>query len=252
MADPSRSEATLSAVIQSMARVLYDEHAVDSLLHLIVTFAPRSIAPTDAASVSLLREGPRFETANATSEEVIEIDRVQYSTQEGPCVTAIKTGEPYLYDAANPPEDWPNFTGVATSSGVVSVLSMPLILRERTLGALNLYSHLPGAAELWDRVTATEFVDHASVVLANAAAFADSARTARQLEEALQTRDVIGQAKGILMVRDGCDADEAFRRLRVISQRANRKLREIAVEVVESAGPPSPDDGQRPGPVRAE
>ncbi len=230
------AERSLPAAIQRMARVVYDEHAVDSLLQLIVSLAPVCIEPTDAASVSLLREGPRFETANATSDEVIDIDRVQYDTHEGPCVTAIDSGRPTLFDAAAPPEAWPNFTRVATGSGVASVLSMPLTLRDRTLGALNLYSHAPGAAAAWDRTTADEFVDHASVVLANAAAFADSTRTARQLEEALLTRDVIGQAKGILMAREGCDADAAFGRLRSMSQQANRKLREIAVEVVESTG----------------
>lgn len=235
MAEASESEHSLSAAIQRMAQVLYDEHAVDSLLQLIVSLAPVCIDPTDAASVSLLREGHRFETSNATSDEVIHIDRVQYETHEGPCVSAIESGGATVFDAADPPEAWPNFTRAATGSGVVSVLSMPLTVRERTLGALNLYSHLPGAGGAWDRATATDFVAHASVALANAAAFADSTRMARQLEEALLTRDVIGQAKGIMMVREGCDADQAFSRLRDMSQQANRKLRDIAAEVVDNA-----------------
>ncbi len=228
---------SLSVAIQRMAQVLFDEHALDSLLQLVVTLAPGCIQPADAASVSLLREGPRFETSHATSDEVIEIDGVQYASHEGPCVTAIETGEATTFDGASPPGHWPDFTRAALGSGVASVLSMPLTVQGRTLGALNLYSHLAGAAGNWDREAATGFVAHASVALANAVAFADSTRTARQLEAALLTRDLIGQAKGILMAREGCDADEAFGRLRSMSQKANRKLRDIASEVAESAGP---------------
>ena len=117
----------------------------------------------------------------------------------------------------------------------MSALSVPLRIREDNVGALNLYSRQQSFDDNDERV-ATEFALQATVALANARAYEKSQLLVTQLEQALETRDVIGQAKGVLMQRDGCDADEAFQQLVLISQRRNVKLRDIALEIVGSTG----------------
>ncbi len=114
------------------------------------------------------------------------------------------------------------------------MLSTPLALRERTLGSLNLYSRTEESFAPAEEQAAQAFAGQASVVLTNATALATSAMVNDQLREALVTRDVIGQAKGILMARQGCSADEAFDVLRRASQRANRTLADMAEELVEA------------------
>ncbi len=106
--------------------------------------------------------------------------------------------------------------------------SSPLSVRGRTIGALNLYSHQPGAIERWDHSPIATCARAAAVVLANTSAYATVAERNDQLGEALVTRELIGQAQGILMQREGIDGDEAFDRLRVLSQRSNRKLRPLS------------------------
>ena len=103
---------------------------------------------------------------------------------------------------------------------------------------MNAYSYQPGAAEQWDRAGAAALAQSASVVLSNALLFLRSTSEAANLQEALENRDVIGQAKGILMAFRKCDSDTAFAMLREASQHSNRKLRDVASDVIEQGGLP--------------
>jgi AmiR/NasT family two-component response regulator len=101
-------------------------------------------------------------------------------------------------------------------------------------GALNAYASATDAFADDDRQIGLIIADHAALALDYARVRDEAEREAGELRTALQSRDVIGQAKGILMERSGLDADEAFAVLRLLSQRRNVKLREVAADVAKS------------------
>lgn len=207
------------------------DNALSDLLDLIVNMAVATVPDVHAASVSLLT-GPdgQVETASSTSAAVEKVDAVQYRAMSGPCMSALQTGEEV--NVTVPVEPWPEFSEVATGEGVRAVRSLPLRVLSRTVGALNLYSM---TGRLWEGPvpgTARLLADQATFALGHAAALADAHHMNSNLREALVTRTVIGQAQGILMARQGITADEAFNVLRRASQRSNRKLRDIAADIV--------------------
>ena len=128
-------------------------------------------------------------------------------------------------------ERWPEFTAAAAEAGIRSILSVPLVA-QRPLGALNLYSRTAEGYDETAEETAVLFSEQAAVACANAEVYWRTYSLTEHLREALESRDVIGQAKGILMVRRGCTPDTAFEALRKVSQHRNIKLRQIAEQVV--------------------
>ena len=117
---------------------------------------------------------------------------------------------------------------------MLSTMSLPLVAHDQGLGALNLYSRTAGAFSDDDEQLGLVLAEQASVAVANAEVYWRTKELTDELEQALQSRDVIGQAKGILMAREGFNADQAFDVLRRASQRSNLKLREVAEEIVQS------------------
>lgn len=224
--------AGLTGALDAMSKVLLEDANVEAMLELIVSLACTSVGRVDDASLSVA-SGGALGTASATSDGVRGIDGCQYETGEGPCVAAIRDGRAHNVSVAAESVRWPTFVVAATARGFQSVLAIPLLARERTFGAINLYSHSTGTFSDADVAAAQVFADHAAVFLANTLSFADSAETNRQLQTALESARIIGRAQGVLMVRQSCSAEEAFDMLRRASQRSNRKLREIAEEMVE-------------------
>ena len=207
------------------------------VLELVVNLALEALDGVDGASVSLVHhDGQHFDTSNATSPDVRAIDEAQYDRAEGPCVHAIRSAHEVVVDL--PTGRWPEFSEKAVQNQVRSVSSLPLLAGERPMGALNLYSRLRPSLGSETLRLARGLAAQAAVVLANSTALTVARMTNLQLQEALQTRDVIGQAKGMIMARERVDAEEAFDILRRASQRTNRKLREIAAGVVKTSGDP--------------
>jgi AmiR/NasT family two-component response regulator len=116
------------------------------------------------------------------------------------------------------------------------VLSIPFLPMGQPIGTLNIYSRSTDAFCDDDVGTATLFAEQAAIVIANSVAYSSAVGTNDQLREAVESREVIGQAKGILMEREQCSADEAFDLLKSVSQRTNRKLRTVAQDVIDSVG----------------
>ena len=239
MSNPESSRdptSGLASVVPGLTGLLLSEETVAGLLDVIVNVAASAVDGVDGASVSLLvSNGTRFETSNASSELIREIDEAQYEEQEGPCVEAIRTGHETTFSVGD--DQWPAFTERAAQAGVRSVWSLPLTVRDRTTGALNLYAL---AGDTWAETSqqvARELAAQAAIVLANAAALMSAELANEHLRVAMETRDLIGQAKGILMAREGMTADEAFDVLRRASQRTSRKLRDLAIDVVDGVTP---------------
>lgn len=217
----------------AMHDVLFVEHELHEVLSLVAKAARTTLRHIDGASVSL-RKGGRTVTTSATDDVSSELDRMQDRFNEGPCVDAVRLGRPVTVALEDEPQRYPAFGALALQRFITGVLSLPLIVHERTTGALNLYSATAASFDEHEVVVASLFAHEASMVLANAGSYADANARCANLEVALASRELIGQAMGILMERERCSSDEAFDRLRQRSQQANRKLVTIADEVVRS------------------
>ena len=159
----------------------------------------------------------------------------------GPCLEAYRTGTPIRIQSMSEDARWPAFGQAALSRGIRSSLSLPLIVRGERLGALNLYSRSLAGFDDADEELGSLFAAQAAVAVANAQLYWSTYDLTLQLRAALVTRDLIGQAKGILMTRRGVTSDEAFDLLRVASQRLNIKLKEVADHVALTGElPPEP------------
>ena len=130
---------------------------------------------------------------------------------------------------------WPRFGPQVGHLGVHSALSLPLLTADGVLGAMNVYAHAPDAFDDHAAELGELFAVPAAIAVQNAQVLAQAKRLATQLKTALTNRAVIDQAIGILISRIGCGADEAFDRLRQISQSENQKLHTVAQSVVDEA-----------------
>jgi GAF domain-containing protein len=231
----ARRTTDLEEQLRSQAHVLTAE-TVQGAMQRIVDLAVDTIDGCDHASISVV-EGTQMATQASSDPQVADVDVVQYDTGEGPCldVIALETTTVYAEDLTDDPR-WPRFGPRAAAAGMRSLLAIRL-LADRTLGALNLYARLPRAYGATDRATGVIFATHAGIALAAAEARTESHR-AEHLEQALSSRELIGQAQGILMERERITPDQAFDVLRRASQHLNVKLRVVAQRLV--------DTGERP------
>jgi transcriptional regulator with GAF, ATPase, and Fis domain len=241
----SQHEVGSPEVFAEVARSLLGQADVRQTLQRIVDMAVEMIDGCDHAGISFLKRGKG--TTPAASDDIPPlVDAIQYETGEGPCLSAIREHEVFQSGDLASESRWPHFAArAAAETGVSSMLSFRLFVAGDTLGALNLYSETVDAFNEGSRTVGLVFAAHAAMALS-------TAMHEEQMDEALQSRDVIGQAKGILMAREGVDADEAFAMLRRASQRLNVKLRDVAGEMVRSSrpaesAPPAGGEDQQPG-----
>jgi GAF domain-containing protein len=168
-----------------------------------------------------------------------QLDEVQYGQDDGPCLQTLRTGQVTLVHDLNTERRWGAYPAHALARGVRSSLSLPLTINGDTRGALNLYSPTANAFGKEEHQQAQILSVQASTALTLAHRQTEQATLTDQLREALATRAVVDQALGILMAQQSCDAETAFGILRHASQNQNRKLRDIAAELVVSIGGPS-------------
>lgn len=197
---------------------------------LIVSSAAVTVPGVEHAGVSLLHADGRIESQSVSDEAVSAVDELQAQFREGPCVTALWDEHTVLVeDMGVEAWRWPRFAPAAVESGVGSMLSFQLFARNSSLGALNLYARQPRSFGPESRTLGGLFAMHAAASLGEA-------RHVAQLQEALASRDVIGQAKGVLMERFGIDAEQAFNMLARSSQETNMKLTAVARWLTGSQG----------------
>ncbi|MBX3287307.1 MAG: GAF and ANTAR domain-containing protein [Actinobacteria bacterium] len=205
---------------------------LEDTLHRVCEAAISVIPAATQAGISMTVNG-RVGTYVFTDPETVEIDRPQYDTGDGPCITAFRTGETVFIDSTRSTERFPAFSATALAHGVLSVMSVPMNATDETVGALNLYAPTEHAFDGSTRSTVEHFASHAAYLLVNARAYWDARMLGENLGKALESRSVIEQAKGIIMGTTGCSADQAFQRLVEQSQHENIKLRELAAEIVQ-------------------
>ncbi|MGE5698043.1 MAG: GAF and ANTAR domain-containing protein [Candidatus Sericytochromatia bacterium] len=226
MRDPLEND--LARRMAELAREVAAPSSVEDVLSGVTATAKEIIPGVDAAGVLLIVAGGRFETHGPTSELPGKLDALQKKFSEGPCVQAAIDELIVRTDDFMKEDRWPRYSRAAVEIGVRSGLSFKLYTSKNTAGALNLFAFEPNV-----------FDSHAeaigSVLAAHAAAAILASRRGQQLESALTSRDLIGQAKGIIMERYKIDAVQAFNMLRQLSQTSNTKLVDVAQRVIDTA-----------------
>ncbi|HEY4460550.1 MAG TPA: ANTAR domain-containing protein [Pseudonocardiaceae bacterium] len=223
----------LAGQLTRLTRDLLDATSVAGALQRIVVVVAEVVAGADLVSVTLRGSNGEFHTPAQTDPMAGLLDRLQYDFAEGPCVEAARPGGPIvaISDDLSVESAWPRFAPVAAARGYASIVSTALLpdsRHPRLSGALNIYSTRRGGLSATDRDIALLLAAHASLVLATTQAVTAAELQAAHLRKAIESRDVIGQAKGILMQRRGISADEAFDILRRASQGLNVKLADLA------------------------
>lgn len=206
----------------------------DTLLH-VSQITVDALPAAEMAGISLLGEDGRATTGVFTDEQAPEIDAAQYDSGRGPCLDSWRQGKVVrLDDVQSAADAYPEFAEAAQAHGVQSTLSLPLLAGDERLGALNLYARTVAGFTPDDEALGTDLAGAAAIVLANASAFWAASELSDQLGEAMRSRAVIEQAKGVLMARSPkMTADQAFDVLRTASQRENLKVRDIAQRIVD-------------------
>jgi GAF domain-containing protein len=224
----------LAESLADLAQLSTGKLGLLDLLTQVATFAARAIPGADGAGLTLI-EADRSDTIVKSEQFVHEVDDIQYSLGEGPCISAAATGRTMRSGSLGQDPRWPRFGSRVASLGVHSVLSLPLLTPDGVVGAMNVYAHAPDAFDDRSEHLGELFAVPAAIAVQNAQILAQTQRLAANLQGALTNRAVIDQAIGILMSRSGITADEAFERLRTLSQRQHMKVAEIAAGVVEAA-----------------
>ena len=235
---PPRTRAALDA----LGQLLLGEHTTLSVLQRIVELAQQAMPAGAEVSITLVRnEQP---TTAAFAGEVADVlDETQYERGYGPCLEAAFGGLLTEIIDARTEGRWPDYIPVFLQHGALSALAVPVPVAH-PIAALNVYARSARAFTEDDRSALLQFAAYAGAVLTNMAALQDARDLAENLQKAMQFRSVIEQAKGILMERHKLTADQAFRLLSNASMHTNRKVRDIAEDLVltgELTGaPPAP------------
>jgi transcriptional regulator with GAF, ATPase, and Fis domain len=227
-------DGDLSASLAGLSGLLTDHRPLHETLVEIAEFAVQAIPAADGAGLTLL-EDARAQTVVASAEFVHAVEDVQYGLGEGPCLLAVESRATQTSGSLGGDARWPRFGPRVGRMGVHSVLSLPLLLPERVVGAMNVYGHAKNAFDPAAVRIGELFARPAAVAAHNAQVLAQSQRLAAQLTEALTSRAVIDQALGVLMSRSGASAEEAFGRLRARSQAQHIKVAEVARVLLDEA-----------------
>jgi transcriptional regulator with GAF, ATPase, and Fis domain len=210
---------------------------LDEVLGQIAELAKRSLPGASEVSVTLVR-GRATHTAAFTGAMAVTLDEWQYEQNTGPCVDAATTATTLIVvDTAREPR-WPGWASRALSAGVHSSLAVGLSVQESVAVALNIYATRVDAFDDDAVEVAETFAGYAGVALGNAHLYDATTSLGRHLRNATQSRAVIEQAKGIIMGQRRCSPDDAFAVLSGLSQQSNRKLRDVATDVVAGATRP--------------
>jgi GAF domain-containing protein len=232
LSEPGPDDAIIAAAyvatLRELTSLLIEDAPLETLLEQLLELTSRAITGSAAVSVTVVDDHGGYTTAASTSAAAERIDALQYELREGPCVDALETGRQHHLRDLDEPERWPAFRARARAHGYGTVLSVPLIAAGAAVGALNIFAEGPDGLQETDLFLAERIAAPAAATLANARAYRQTLRLSEQLQEALDSRATIEQAKGVLMGVERISADEAFERMRRISQRRNIKVREVA------------------------
>lgn len=226
MVDQSR----LHDALRGFVGILGGRYEIGEVLYQLTDQTVAVIGCTGAGVA--IRNGGSLQFVTATHEPITRIEQRQIDTGQGPCQDAFDTGQVTTCADLQAESRWPDYRPEAVEFGARAVAGIPLAARQETIGALNLYwfePHQPTGAEL---DAAGLLAEMAAAYVANLVVITDAERLNKQLHTALESRVVIEQAKGVLAERTGTEPAAAFERLRSHARSNQRRLHEVAADVV--------------------
>lgn len=220
------------------------ENSPARLLHRLTELVAEQVPGCAGATATLWAPGEVVATAASHPELAVLAER-QFAAGDGPIIWTLRSGEPSVVADTLREGRWRDFCLSALTAGVRSSLTVA-----HDLGAngvtISLYGVRPSAFDPDQLPLASLLAAFGAAVMAGAEEYGGTRRTAAQLEEAIRSRAVVDQARGVLMQAMGCDPDEAFDRLRRISQTEHVKLSEVAARVVDKKAPTAPSGTRHP------
>ncbi|TCO51254.1 GAF domain-containing protein [Kribbella antiqua] len=216
-----------AAVFGRLAMDLHAVHGVEETVEAVVQFAVHALQ-CNYAGVLLIGRDRRPQVLAQTDPRVAALYRLQIDADDGPLITAIRQDSVVVLDDVDTQTTWSTaWADRVRAAGIRSAAHLPLQVGGRTVAILSLYSDVPDAFGTDELAVAHILARHASVAIANA-------RQQASLAQAIDARKLVGQAMGILMERYDLDGDRAFEVLRRYSQQNNRKLRDVAQELIDT------------------
>lgn len=230
------SEEALDA-LTALAGVVLTQSDLEATLVEVCRIAARAVPNADGASVTTFPQGRPGVLGD--DEWAASLDELQYAEHEGPCLDAFRTGNAFRVRDLAAETRWPSYVPRAVERGARSMMSMPMAAEGSLIGALNVYAREPDAFDAQAAAIADIIAAHAGLASQVSVAYFGHRTLAEQLSDAMQSRAVIEQAKGVIMATQHCAADEAFQTLVRLSQSTHRKLRDLAEDMVAEASKPA-------------
>jgi ANTAR domain-containing protein/GAF domain-containing protein len=225
-----RHDKAAQSTIVELAGAFVGGAGVEDVLTKVASASVALVRGADMAKISVIDNG-ELRSIATTSQLTALLDSAQRMSGQGPCLEAISAHKAVRCDDLGSDVRWPRFAQPAADAGVRSVLSCPADIPGATAATLSLFGLQPKAFGMESDAMGAMLASHAALALLNE-------EQERQFKAALATRDVIGQAKGMIMGRFGVDAPRAFAMLTAISQQSNIPVRDLAGEVVASLSKP--------------
>lgn len=225
-------EALLARTFVQLADTLVADYDVVDLLTML---ADRRVEVLGVSAAGLMIVAPEGELrVMASSSEAMRIlELFELQSQEGPCLDCFRTGKPIAYqDLASADVHWPRFAAEALAGGFHSVQAVPMRLRGAIIGALNLFHVESGAMYAADIDAAQALADIATIAILQHRASLEAQVLNQQLNNALNTRVVIEQAKGMVAERESLDMEASFAVLRNHARNHNRRLADVAQDII--------------------
>lgn len=229
--EPTR---TLSDTIAELVDTIVSDFDITEIFFRLVDAAV-AVVDADEAGLLLTDRTGELGIAATTSASTHLVELLQVQAREGPCFDAYRTGEPVRtgpLDSDHARQTWPEFTPMALSAGFHSVVAVPMRWRDTTLGSLNLFRKGPGRADDREVTAARALADLTTIAVVQAHAVDGAHEVIDQLQNALDTRVSIEQAKGIVAERTKLGMDAAFERIRRHARSSNARLADVAAGIV--------------------
>jgi GAF domain-containing protein len=233
----SAPSVDLTWALSQMSGLLLSRETVDTALELVTSLAATTTAGTLGAAVTVVDEHGKRSKA-ASNRAVEQADALQYEFDEGPCLTAWRTGEMVRIDDTTTDGRWPRWNDAVSRLGVRSVLSAPLLAGEESIGAMKVYCERPMNYGPHDEQVMRLLAAQAAILLANTQSLAEARRLSRQLTDALASRDLIAQATGVLLARGAASRQHAFATLAATARHSDRRIEDVARALLAAVTPP--------------
>lgn len=217
--------------LSQLARDLQDEDRSEAVMQRIVDVAARSVPGAVGAAITLVDRNQITSPAHSDA-RARTVGLAQGEVGDGPCVETARKERTLRSDDLRSETRWPAWAEIAVANGVCSVMSLQLFVEHDSMGALDVYGGQPNAFDDDAEEIGLLLASHAAIALADT-------RKIENLDIAVSSRDIIGQAKGILMERYKVTAQEAFDLLVYASQHSHRKLRDICLDLATTGELPS-------------